>query len=258
MDADDARRALADRGLTYGRVEPVADQGWASWTFELDGRFIVRFPRNAEVVEGMHREMRLLPALAAHVSFRVPEPVHTTDDWFVYEKIPGRPFRRGDDLDAALAMIDELHSFPVEEARRLLRRPDRIESFAQTKAMFEAEVFPLLPADLLERVRPLCEPPPVDTETFIHDDLGAEHVLVGDGGRPVGIIDFEDAAVGDPEVDRMPVHVVAGRPLTERMWLYRCRSVLHHLVHDVREGDLDEIPGAIAELRRRLDSRPGQ
>ena len=258
MDADDARRALAEHGLTYAGVEPVADQGWASWTFELDGRCMVRFPRNAEIVEAMHREMRLLPALATHVSFRVPEPVHVTDDWFVYEKIPGRPFRRGDDLDAALAMIDELHTFPVEDARRLLQRPSRIESFAATRTMFEAEVFPLLDDALIERVVPLCDPPVVEQEVFVHDDLGAEHVLVDEHGRPVGIIDFEDATVGDPEVDRMPVHVVAGRPLTERMWFYRCRSVLHHLVHDVREGERDEIPGAIAELRRRLDSRPGQ
>jgi aminoglycoside 2''-phosphotransferase len=258
VDADDARRELGDAGLTFSRIEPVADQGWASWTFELDGRFIVRFPRDAEIVDAMHREMRLLPALAAHVSFRVPEPVHVSDDWYVYEKIPGRAFRRGDDLHAALAMIDELHTFPVDEARRLLRRPSRIESFAATRAMFEAEVFPLLDDVLLERVQPLCEPPPLDHEVFVHDDLGAEHVLVDEHGRAVGIIDFEDATVGDPEVDRMPVHVVSGRPLTERMWFYRCRSVLHHLVHDVREGDLDEIPGAIAELRRRLDSRPGQ
>jgi aminoglycoside phosphotransferase (APT) family kinase protein len=98
----------------------------------------------------------------------------------------------------------------------------------------------------------------VERETFIHDDLGAEHVLVDDAGRPVGIIDFEDATVGDPEVDRLPVHAVAGQPLTERMWFYRCRGTLHALVHYVREGLDHEIPGALAELRRRLDSRPGQ
>ena len=218
MDVDAARRELADGGLTFARVEPVAEQGWASWTFELDGTHIVRFPRNAEIVEAMHREMRLLPALAAHVSFRVPQPIHTADDWFVYEKIPGRPIAPGDDVDAALTMIDELHSFPVEEARRLLRRPDRIVSFAATRAMFEAEALPLLDDELVERVQVLLDPPEIEREVFVHDDLGREHVLVDDDGRPVGIIDFEDATVGDPEVDRMPMYVLAGRSLTPRMW----------------------------------------
>lgn len=249
---------LKERGLHFVRVEPVGEQGWASWTFELDGTHIVRFPRDAGIVEAMHREMRLLPVLAEHVSFRVPVPLHTADDWFVYEKIPGRPFRRGDDIDAALAMIDELHSFPVDVAQRVLQRPSRVESFEVTRAMFEREAFPLLDEELIERVQVLCEAPVVEREVFVHDDLGAEHVLVDDGGAPIGIIDFEDATIGDAEVDLMPLHVVAGRPLTDRMWFYRCRSVLHHLVHHVREGEHDEIPSAIAELRRRLDSGPGQ
>ena len=157
-----------------------------------------------------------------------------------------------------MAMIDELHAFPVEEAQRLLQRPGRAESFAATRATFESEVFPLLDDALVERVRPLCEPPPVERAVFIHDDLGPEHVLIDERGRPVGIIDFEDATIGDPEVDRMPVQVVAGRPLTDRMWFYRCRSVLHDLACCAREGDEGEVPMLVAELRRRLDSRPGQ
>jgi aminoglycoside phosphotransferase (APT) family kinase protein len=35
---------------------------------------------------------------------------------------------------------------------------------------------------------------------LIHGDLGAEHVLV-DGDRITGVIDWGDAAIGDPAVD---------------------------------------------------------
>ena len=252
------RRALDAKGVTFARVEPVAEQGWASWTFELDGTHIVRFARNGEIVEAMHREMRLLPALAAHVSFRVPEPVHTTADWFVYEKIPGRPFRHGDDVDAALAMIDELHTFPADVAASLLQRPSRTESFAATRSVFERDVLSRLDDALRARVQDLLDAPPLEREVFIHDDLGLEHLLVDDDGSPVGIIDFEDATLGDPAVDLVPLWAALGRPLTERMWFYRCRGSLHALVHHVWEGEHDEIPLVIAELRRRLDSRPGQ
>lgn len=58
VDAGDARRALETEGLSYGRVEAVAEQGWASRAFELDGRHIVRSARNAEIVEAMWPSLR--------------------------------------------------------------------------------------------------------------------------------------------------------------------------------------------------------
>jgi len=197
----------------------------------------------------------LLPALAAHVSFRVPEPVVSGDDWFAYELIPGRGLTADDDVDAALAMIRELHTFPVDEAQRLLDVPPLAEVQAREWAAFEARVFPLLPDDLLARVAELRAPPLSGPETLIHADLGPEHVLVDDRGKPVGIIDFEDARIGDPEMDLMPTCVVGGRPLTEGMWRYRCRGTLHALAYYV-DHDPDEVPGALEELRRRLDARP--
>ena len=142
MDVAAARRALATAGFSATRIEPILG-GWASWTFELDGELIVRFPRTDEVVEAMHREMRLLPALAEWVSFRVPMPLYVTDDWFVYEKIPGREFEKGDDAVGVLAMIDELHSFPVERATALLQRPAWGWYLHDQWPIFEAAVLPL-------------------------------------------------------------------------------------------------------------------
>jgi aminoglycoside 2''-phosphotransferase len=205
----------------------------------------------------MHREMRLLPALAEHVSFRVPVPLVCAEDWFVYEKIPGRPLTRDDDIDGALAMIEELHTFPIDRAKRLLDPPPWPEKLASEWAVFEAEVFPLLEPAVVEDLEAVREVPSPSL-ALIHDDLGAEHLLVDDGGAPVGIIDFEDATVGDPHGDLLPTYVLAGRPLSDRMWALRCRGTLHALVYYVREGLVDEVPGAVAELRRRLDRSEGQ
>ena len=71
MTPDDARVALAAAGIAAHDVVAIGD-GWASWTFELDGRRIVQFPRNASVARGHERERAILPALAEHVSFAVP------------------------------------------------------------------------------------------------------------------------------------------------------------------------------------------
>jgi aminoglycoside phosphotransferase (APT) family kinase protein len=225
--------------------------------FELDGELIVRLPRHDSIVEAMHREMRLLPVLATHVSFRVPVPLHTTDDWFVYEKIPGRPLQAGDDIDAARAMIHELHTFPVDVARDLLQRQTWTELFAWQWEEFTARALPHLPPALVEEVTARYVLPPCADLTFVHNDLGLEHVLVDDGGAPVGIIDFEDAIVGDPEVDLLPLHAALGLPLTERMCFYRWVGSMHAVVYFAEE-DPSRIPAVIEELRRRLDLRPGQ
>jgi aminoglycoside phosphotransferase (APT) family kinase protein len=238
------------------QVDPVAEQGWAADVFVVDGRFIARFPRNEAVRAAHERERRLLPALAAFASFRVPVPL--VDDVFVYEMIDGRGFRVGDDADAAFAMIDELHSFPVDEARRLIDRPPIVEEYAIEWAMFSEQALPHLPPELVDAVTFVRDAPPIERECLIHNDLGPEHVLVDGVGRPVGIIDFEDVTIGDPAVDHVPLTVELGRPLTERMWRYHVRGTLHAIAYYEREGLHGEIPGAVVELRRRLDLRPGQ
>jgi aminoglycoside phosphotransferase (APT) family kinase protein len=205
---------------------------------------------------GHERERRLLPALAAFVSFRVPVPL--SDDVFVYEKVPGRPFAPGDDVDAAFTIIDELHSFPVEEARRLLGFTSLADEYAEEWTMFSEQVLPHLPAELVEAVAFQRDPPALERETLIHDDLGPEHVLVDDAGRAIGLIDFEDASIGDPVCDFVPLTVVAGRSLTEGMRRYRVRGTLHAIAYFHREGKEADIAPAVAELRRRLDLRPGQ
>jgi hypothetical protein len=42
------------------------------------------------------------------------------------------------------------------------------------------------------------------------------------------------------------------------MWWYHVRGTLHAIAYFHREGDESRIAGAVAELRRRLDLRPGQ
>jgi hypothetical protein len=254
VSTSDAIGRLRAAGASCSSAVPI-EGGWASWTFLVDGALIARFPRSASVAAAHERERALLPALARHVSFRVPEPLDL-DGVFAYERIDGRPLRRGDDIDAALAMIDELHTFPVPEAERLLGCEPWEARLATDWAGFEAHVFPLLDDDLVATLDAVRTPPRSGPWTLVHADLGPEHVLVDDGGSPVGIIDFEDAGIGDPEMDLLPTMVVGERPLSPTMWAYRCRGTLHALRYYVSEGLEHEIPGAVEELRRRLSAGP--
>ncbi len=95
----------------------------------------------------------------------------------------------------------------------------------------------------------------------------AEHVLLdGSTGAPCGLIDFEDATVGDPAVDLTPLVATLGaralpalrhdrdlgERLQDRLWFYRWVGSLHAVLYGVSAGvDAERVDG-IRELRRRI------
>ena len=113
MDTSDAQQALAQTSLRPQRIEPILG-GWASWTFDLDGEWIVRFPRNETIARCAERELRILPWLNERVSFAVPVPTHVgrwnDRPFFAYPKIAGRAL---DDRDLGHAVIDRLRTILI-------------------------------------------------------------------------------------------------------------------------------------------------
>ncbi len=128
MTPDDARAALATIGLAPDVVGPIGD-GWASWTFELDGTRIAQFPRDESAARGHRRARRVLPELAEHASFRVPQP-DTVGEWrglpfHVYEKLPGAGLTedRLDDVavgDPAIDFVGIFNAFGLTAARTVI------------------------------------------------------------------------------------------------------------------------------------------
>jgi aminoglycoside phosphotransferase (APT) family kinase protein len=111
MDAADAIDALERlTGEPPRSVRPIPG-GWASFTFEVDGRYIARFPRNAEIARCTEAELDLLPRLGPLVDFAVPEVrwqgTRQGFPFFVYESIPGRPLD-ADAFDAHPGLAGEL------------------------------------------------------------------------------------------------------------------------------------------------------
>ena len=265
--------ALERVGLAPERMTEIVG-GWANWTFELDGSLIVRFPRNDSVALATHRELNLLPALARHVSFAVPEPTHvgTWNDrpFFAYRRIDGRALRAGDDPAPVGRMVAELHAFPVERAAELLRvgPPSRAwrDRYVDFWPLVEEVALPEMDAALADEVRrryhAMVDDPPDFPPTLVHNDLGPEHVLVG-----AGIIDFEDATVGDPAVDIAPLVATLGRDalpvltagrdlgdrLEDRIRFYRWMGSVHAVIYGVTAGVEEERLGGLAELPRRLE-----
>ena len=188
--------------------------GWDSEAFEVGGEWIFRFPKREIVVDHLDTELAVLPLIAAHLPLAIPKPGYVGEPsaefpyrFMGYRKLPGMPAdsvaRGGLDVDSILdSVIDflaALHAIPLEGAiarpsgwgpgEDLRARVDRLELTGE----------PVIAASLA-RIDALDAPaPPV---ALIHDDLGAEHVLVEPETSAVtGIIDWGDMNVADPAND---------------------------------------------------------
>lgn len=285
MDPASVRSVLAGVGLEPRRVRAI-EGGWAYWTFDLDCRWIVRFPRNTEIAVATDRELALLPELSAFLPFAIPVPSHRGEwacmPFFVYPRIHGEALgvsqARPQTYRAIGEMLACLHSFPAERASQLLGLgpPEGAwrRRFEELWPVVEAHALPAMPKGLARALEnefhrfvaelddlPYC---------LVHNDLGPAHILVDTStGQPSGIIDFESAWVGDPVVDFVPLWdrtppelrgaLLGDRDLgdrvAERMWFYRWMGSVHAIIYGVTAGDDQELQGGLTELSRRLHTK---
>jgi len=189
--------------------------------------------------EGVEREAALLDAIAARLPLPVPEPVIVGRGAIIQRRIPGRPLlelpriERARFTDELLAFVDAVHALDVD-----------------------AEVDDAPPAAWLDELpdgHGLIAPEPATTLTFIHGDLGAEHVFV-DGDRITGVIDWGDAAIGDPAIDHGRLLRDFGAPDDARARFYAIATALEDLDYGVplyRENALAALAALGAGRTRR-------
>jgi aminoglycoside phosphotransferase (APT) family kinase protein len=297
------RRAFADLGALAGhdgrKVEPLAllrerfpaldfrdvqvvEDGWDSLVLDLDGKWIVRFPRRPEVEQWIEREIALLPELAQRLPVEVPRFELIAHNGVVcvgYRKLAGSPARSdvdertGGDLGRFLSA---LHGFPVDHACALgipyFDRTAWREHFTCLCADFRQRVLRLLRPSERERAETVFAR--VETLDFVpvllHADLGPEHVLCRDG-RVVGVIDWSDARVGDPALDlawclngtppKFAEAVArtygADAPLRERSLFYHRLGPWYEVVYGLETGQERFVRSGVEGVRARLPMRAG-
>ncbi|WP_158263772.1 phosphotransferase family protein [Deinococcus arcticus] len=184
--------------------------------YALGEEHVLRCPRWAGGGEALHQEAALLAALAPLLPLPVPEVL----DWVevgplcpeggaVARRLPGLPA-----LGRALPQ-------PVEVGRvlgRLLTALHHVPAAAVTLAtdhdpggqdwqdaaladLSMAEAAGLLPEAARWRAVVQAPPPLAVPLVPLHGDFAAEHVLLDAAGLPCGVLDWADAALGDPARD---------------------------------------------------------
>jgi aminoglycoside phosphotransferase (APT) family kinase protein len=246
LDERLVRALLADRypDLPVRDVRFLAE-GWDSQAFEIDGTWVFRFPKRADIQNDLRVEASLLPHLATHlarVGVRIPvfDFVGQPSDLFPYlfagyrkligvqgtelpvDEVPVD--RLCTQLGAALAAV---HAFPVERARAL-GVPEELVSrrlgVMRDRALARlSDAAPALDAAVVASARaaltPALTPPEFAGQpVLVHNDLHEEHFLFDLATRDlVGIIDWGDVALGDPAVDLCGVFAWLGMPAAARL-----------------------------------------
>lgn len=186
----------------------------------LDDRWVARFPRSTNYRGLFAAELNLLSKLATHSPLPVPRYHQVSDDgsFGIYGLIQGRnmtphvfanldPAERNAAIASLSSFLSTLHALPEKTIRQSDGNVARTWTGEQFATLYRdtrrAKIAGAVPASALARfdafhdaLRTLAPGPP----RLAHNDLTDDHILVSDG-RISGIIDFTDAAFGDPAID---------------------------------------------------------
>jgi len=161
--------------------------------------FVVR--RSGRAAPALEWELDLLAFLAGR-GFGVPATVpaddgrrHVDGIW-VQEYVPGRPLGSGDDWEAALRVLDNLHALTAGWPQR--------PGFASARELLTVDRggdvrLDLMPADAAADIRDAWRPVVGGPECVNHGDVGAGNIIVADRG--IVLVDWDESRVDVPWFD---------------------------------------------------------
>ncbi len=187
LNEEIALRAVREQLPTVAcKSATLLGMGWATDVYLLDQRLVARFPRNTEVADYVDHDEAVLKLIESELSefFAVPRVLHRgkagahfPHDFMVCEYVPGigadnpqAPFADALASDLGIALT-HIHSIPLAGPSRVgLGQPNWDDYSGPLR--------------------------------FLHGDFSPDNIIVNeDSGRLVGVIDWGNAAIGDPAID---------------------------------------------------------
>jgi aminoglycoside 2''-phosphotransferase len=285
-DAAEIAKLLRLAGIPCDHVSQIVG-GWSYWTFDVDGRLIVRLARSESVAKCLEREIALLPHISSHVPFSVPQFRHVGSfhgrPFVVYNRILGKPVSLADlstnTAGHLASALTALHAVPPLPFVQMQPAAASVDSWRERYLSLRREAVDVLPtlveptllsqldnrwATFLER-----DLGSLSSLAVIHYDLGPEHILVRSSDRSIGgIIDFEEATLGDPAADFVGLWCNFGMRPTRRLVqlydrrgdarfearirFYACLGSYHAIAHGLACGDNTIVADGVTGLRNRV------
>ncbi|MFS8197388.1 aminoglycoside phosphotransferase family protein [Streptomyces sp. CWNU-52B] len=273
------RSLLPDGGGS--RITPAAEGG-EHFTWFVGARHVLRLAPDREAARRQRRELRLRELVRPHIGVAVPVSVAHGEwtDGLTYTLdtlIPGGSGERRDvsavgEADLA-GLLTGLREVPGRQAEALgvPRATPRSLETLRTAAVGAAER--LAAADEFDPARlqqltatgvvQLAAQP--DAAFLVHQGLRGEHLVVTSDGRVRGVLDWSEAAVGDPTEDIAGLALAVGAPAAVRaatlagygarpclrgLWLARCDTVIRLAARLGGRHDDGSLPVLRAQLGR--------
>jgi aminoglycoside 2''-phosphotransferase len=268
------------------------ERGWDHYVFEVDGRWIFRFPRWPTTEDELAKELRLLPELVGRFLLAIPEYRYVWNGDLTYRhRFAGYPKIPGSALDEVPVQeperfrfpstlgqfLTELHAFPPSRAQAI-DLPGARDPAANWRRRYETlakrarqDVLRRLDSvtrrEVTERLDRFLPDAGRFPPTLVHMDLDAEHVLLDPGTRELtGVIDWGAAGIGDPAIDfagfaddpgwleRMLAAYTGprGPHFEERIDFYFRIAPLYGLLNGIDENSPKIIAANLERLRRRM------
>ncbi|MGC0419879.1 phosphotransferase family protein [Embleya sp. AB8] len=218
---EDVVRGLIDAALGRddARIVRPIEEGGEHFSWWVGPDHVIRLAPDPDTSHRQRREIELRDALRARVG--VPLPVsaavgewaaglaYTVDTRLRGTSAELRPISQ--DGEAQLArMLTGLRSFAIADATALGVPTAAPRSLAELREQAESAARRLGADGEFDGAppqAPVGEPGP---SVLLHNDLKGEHLLVGDDGRIAGVLDWTDAAVGDPAEDIAGLAIAVG------------------------------------------------
>jgi len=212
------RASLPD--LTFTHALPVT-YGEDNHVAVLDSTWVVRFPRSEEQCGRFIAELNLLRSLRDISRVRVPvyEQVAEDRSMGAYRMIRGTEMTPpafavlAKPVQYALLVemggfLSTLHALPertIEQPDGFTQRTWSGEQFAALyRGMRRAKLARVVPGEMVARFdafHEAFEKVAPGVPRLAHNDLSDDHILLRETGALAGVIDFSDAAFGDPAID---------------------------------------------------------
>ncbi len=204
----------------------IATSGQNNTALIVNDAVVFRFPRYPVGITTMHREIALLRAICGYVPLPIPDPTYASDlhapvgrSFTGYPLLPGEPLGRA--TFAALsaevrhaaaarlaAFLRALHAIPPDVLPQGVPLADGRDQWAEMYAQVRRLLFPSMRPDARDAVRNHFAAFLNTPAHFIwhpvlrHGDFGSSNILYDSIRETItGVIDFSEAALGDPAVD---------------------------------------------------------
>ncbi|HXK50717.1 MAG TPA: aminoglycoside phosphotransferase family protein [Clostridiales bacterium] len=223
--------------LSWDNSELI-ESGWDHYILILDGKLVFRKPKDSRYIKVFENEISFMKYLKNFTRTKMPDYQFIASDgsFAGYELIQGRSLDTDyveslnesdrDTLAQQIAgFLTDIHKLPLTAKNEFdIRSSDYAGDFNELECKTEKMLYSKLSTGEVEDVRKFLREyremlRTVNCDTFLHNDLGGEHIFWDEKSKKIGVIDFSDREFGDPAFDFTGM-VEFGTEFTEKVIKY--------------------------------------